>query len=233
MNDRYFIIPGLGGSGPDHWQTWLESRLPGCERLQQVDWGVPHLDDWVGQATRQLTGSGSRQWLVAHSFGCLVAAMVAVENPGLVAGLVLVAPADPRRFSAQGEVLPARVAALPDRPCSVADLLPHALPRTLPSVLIASTDDPWFDLEEARTMASLWHCRFLELGAAGHINAASGHGPWPGLLHQLGQLGTHAEPDLGQMTAAVLSRPAGGLASTGRACLEDPEPSRHALRVEP
>ena len=27
MSGNVLIVHGLGGSGPDHWQTWLASRL--------------------------------------------------------------------------------------------------------------------------------------------------------------------------------------------------------------
>ena len=48
-----------------------------------------------------------------------------------------------------------------------------------PSVVIASTDDEYVSLDRARLFAGAWGSAFDVIGAAGHINAASGYGPWP------------------------------------------------------
>jgi uncharacterized protein len=32
------VIPGLGGSGPEHWQTRWEGRLSTARRVEQDDW---------------------------------------------------------------------------------------------------------------------------------------------------------------------------------------------------
>jgi uncharacterized protein len=37
------IVPGLGGSEDDHWQTHLERSLPGAIRVHQDDWNGPDL----------------------------------------------------------------------------------------------------------------------------------------------------------------------------------------------
>ena len=41
------VLPGLGNSGPDHWQTWLEGRLPALTRVDLGDWDAPEPDRWV------------------------------------------------------------------------------------------------------------------------------------------------------------------------------------------
>jgi predicted alpha/beta hydrolase family esterase len=40
------VVPGLHGSGPTHWQSWLEARHAGSRRMQVGDW-TPQLDDWA------------------------------------------------------------------------------------------------------------------------------------------------------------------------------------------
>src|SRR5690606_694017 len=97
MSRTVFIIPGFNDSGPVHRQSWLQVRLPDVARLQGVDWAKPDLSNWVDQAQAQLQALGRPAWLVAHSFGCLVAAALAAVAPELVAGIVFVAPAEPRR----------------------------------------------------------------------------------------------------------------------------------------
>ena len=41
------IIPGLGGSGPQHWQTLWCGRLAGCVRVVQRDWDRPDRELWL------------------------------------------------------------------------------------------------------------------------------------------------------------------------------------------
>jgi predicted alpha/beta hydrolase family esterase len=52
-------------------------------------------------------------------------------------------------------------------------------PLPFPSLLIASRDDPHATYEEMETMALDWGAQVIDAGAAGHIDAQSGHGPWP------------------------------------------------------
>ena len=63
------LVPGLGNSGLQHWQTkWAERyHYP---RVEQHDWEQPVRADWVQalhEAIQQTTG---RVVLVAHSLGC-------------------------------------------------------------------------------------------------------------------------------------------------------------------
>ena len=52
-----------------------------------------------------------------------------------------------------------------------------------PSVLVASRDDPYSSLADSEALARQWGAQLLDAGSAGHLNAESGHGPWPeGLL---------------------------------------------------
>lgn len=56
---------------------------------------------------------------------------------------------------------------------------PMALER-LPfrSIVVASDSDPYVTPEQAARYARPWGSHFVLLHDAGHINAASGHGPW-------------------------------------------------------
>ena len=51
-------------------------------------------------------------------------------------------------------------------------------PLPFPAIVIASDDDPYVSLERAREYARAWGAEFVLLERAGHINVASGHGPW-------------------------------------------------------
>ena len=57
-----------------------------------------------------------------------------------------------------------------------------------PSVLVASSDDPYASPGYSRHCAEAWGSRLVEVGALGHINAASGLADWAqgrGLLEAL------------------------------------------------
>lgn len=172
--DTTIIIPGLHGSDVSHWQSWFQRRIPDAVRVIQHDWSDPDLTEWTQPIYRRLDRAHGRVWIVAHSFGCLAAVKAAVDEGDAIAGAMLVAPADPDKFG-------------------IAGLMPDG-PLDFPSVVVASSNDPWMDVKKAARWAEAWGSRFIDVGAAGHINVASGHGPWPEGLNILRALKRHAAP---------------------------------------
>jgi uncharacterized protein len=159
------IVPGLGGSGPHHWQTYLERSFPGASRVEQDDWDRPDPASWIEHLAAAVEASPGAV-LVAHSLGCVAVAHAAAAHPGLpVAAALLVAPADVER-----EHAPASIGGFAPMPSA---LLPFR------SIVVASSDDPHMTLERARTVADDWGAEFIEAGALGHINVDAGFGPWP------------------------------------------------------
>lgn len=181
MHLTTLIVPGFHGSGPAHWQTWMEQQLPDARRVTGIDWERPVLALWAAELRREVDAVQGKVLLVAHSFGCLASVIAAADRPAKVAGLLLVAPAEPRRFSLFGtrEQYPGGD--------SVAAALPAATLR-VPSLLVASRNDPWLDFDRAQVLAERWGSRLADLGEAGHINAESGHGCWPEGLRLVEQL---------------------------------------------
>jgi len=45
--------------------------------------------------------------------------------------------------------------------------------------VVASTNDPFATLDRAKTFTGAWGSELVLVESADHINAASGHGPWP------------------------------------------------------
>jgi uncharacterized protein len=164
---RLLILPGLGGSGPEHWQTAWEAREPGCARVAQRDWDRPELDDWLRAVDAAIAAADELVVLVAHSLACVLVAHGAAR-PGWsrVAGALLVAPADVDS--------PAHT---PPETRGFAPIPLRALP--FPATVVASRNDPFVDLERARHLAGRWGAAFVDAGAIGHINAASNLGDWP------------------------------------------------------
>jgi predicted alpha/beta hydrolase family esterase len=168
---RLLILPGLGGSGPEHWQTrWQtlwELGEAGCARVCQRDWDRPELGEWLATVDDAIAAAGGPVALVAHSLACALVAHGA-RRPGWasVVAALLVAPADVES--------PART---PPETRGFAPL--PAAPLPFPATVVASHDDPYVELARARDFARRWGARFVDVGVLGHINAASGLGDWP------------------------------------------------------
>ena len=146
MQHTTLIVPGFHGSGPAHWQSWFEARLPDARRVIGIDWEAPVLARWAGAVRDAIDRAPGPVWVVAHSFGCLTTAHSLARDPQGVAGVLLVGPADPEKFG-------------------VADNLPHKrLP--CPGILIASQTDPWMKAEHAAQWARRWNCKYID-GCAG------------------------------------------------------------------
>lgn len=162
------IVPGLRNSGPLHWQSWFESQLPGTRRVEQDDWENPRLATWAARVGAAIDAATAPVWIVAHSFGCLASVTAAFNRPEKVRGALLVAPADPQRFG--------------EASAPLAQRLHH------PSRVVTSSNDPWVKASAAQYWAEHWGSEYLNIGAAGHINVDSGHGPWPQGLALFAQL---------------------------------------------
>lgn len=182
MMTTTLFVPGFHGSGPDHWQTWMESQLPNTRRITAIDWESPVLDIWAEAIQWEIKRSPDPVWLVAHSFGCLatIAASVALEDH--IAGALLVAPADPDRFTPLG--------ARESEPVTTTTLAARLPKQELgfPSLLVASSDDPWMPSSKLASWQAAWNSHCVCIGQAGHINVESGFGPWPAGLELVRRL---------------------------------------------
>ena len=174
------IVPGFKGSGPGHWQTWLQKQIPDSTRISGIDWNKPVLALWAERVRDQLARATQPVRVIAHSFGCLAAVIAVADRPEQVADIILVAPADPDRFDFTG----LKPDYLPFGSFSLAEALPR---RSLhvSGLVVASRNDPWLAFDKAEALAIDWALDVHDAGAAGHINADSGYGPWPDLLRLL------------------------------------------------
>ncbi|MEA4937352.1 hypothetical protein SDC9_124553 [bioreactor metagenome] len=173
---NFFIIPGYQGSGPDHWQSWLENTQPNFRRIHQKDWNSPDIDEWAENIDNAISGAGDNMViLVAHSLGCHAVAHWAKRYRRTIGAALLVAPPDidliSRKVNAQLFEVPP-LWQLPFR-----------------STVVASSNDPWIDINKAELYARKWGSDFLNIGDAGHINHLSGHGEWRQGLELLRRIG--------------------------------------------
>lgn len=171
------IVPGWSGSGPDHWQTRWQEKLSTARRIEQDDWHTPKRDDWTARIVETAHTASRPVLLVAHSLGAVAVAHAApLLADANVAGAFLVTPPAERAIRS----IPGIDAAFAPYPRD---------PLPFPVALVASRTDPYATYEETADLGEAWGARVIDAADSGHINAASGHGPWPeGLMSFAGFL---------------------------------------------
>lgn len=173
---NYLIVPGLGGSGPGHWQTYFESTGDNFRRIIQKDWDAPDINEWVETIDTAISQyDPDTVVLVGHSLGCPTIAIWASHTNKKIKGALLVAPPDIEAFREKSQIT-----------------LFKSLPTdkiNFPTIVVASTNDHWSGIQKAEFYALQWGSEFINIGEAGHINDLSGYGKWEEglkILHRLG-----------------------------------------------
>lgn len=164
------LLPGLTNADPEHWLSRWEAKLSTARRVDQADWQTPILDDWVQKIETAAEAADRPLVFVAHSCGVIALVHAAANQGSAVAtktrGAFLVAPPD----LATCDIWPAKHGGF------------HPVPLVqlpFPTELVASETDPYCSIGVARDLADAWGSRFRYAGDSGHLNVASGHGPWP------------------------------------------------------
>ncbi|HEY4848255.1 MAG TPA: alpha/beta hydrolase [Methylocella sp.] len=177
------VIPGLGGSGPDHWQSRWEAKIPSVRRVAQADWDKSTLAAWRDRIIEEVERAARPVVVVAHSLGVLAAVHAAPflakeESSGKVKGGFLVAPPSARVLAGRDALDPAFLTVPGD-------------PLPFPSLVIASRNDPFSTFADSEALARTLGAELVDAGFSCHINSESGHGPWPeGLMRFAGFLKT-------------------------------------------
>ena len=167
------LIPGWHGSGAGHWQAaWAKQQK--FTLVDQADWEWPRRGDWTTRLEDVVSSTSGSIILIAHSLGCHLLAHWATLSQQLsrVKAALLVAPPDLGRAELPPQLSPWR-----SGQAAAANRLPF------PSLVLASSDDPYSSVAQARQSAASWGAEFRDLGPLGHINSESGLGEWrQGLL---------------------------------------------------
>lgn len=162
---NYFIVPGLGNSGPEHWQTYFETKGDNFIRINQQEWDAPNCVDWIETIDTALANVDlNTVVLIGHSLACTSIAHWAKRYGKKIKGALLVAPSD---VDVPGYNFP------------TTGFSPIPSDKILfKTIVVASTNDEWVTLERAQYFANNWGSEFVNIGEAGHINAAAGFGKW-------------------------------------------------------
>ena len=193
------IVPGLRDAVAQHWQSLLEARLRAAGRAVAAvhPMGREDLDCATRVAAIERTAQAVAAPLivVAHSGGCIMLAHWARQTRRAVAGALLAAPPD---FDTP----------MPDGYPTLAAL--HAggwlpVPRErlgFRSIVAASRNDPLGRFERVAELARAWGSRLDDLGEVGHLNPASGFGPWPQAMSLIDELDAGSHCGLTQRLSA-------------------------------
>ncbi len=168
------IIPGLGNSGPQHWQSLWEKQF-NFARVEQKDWQTPVCSDWIETINNEVKKHDpAKVILVAHSLACITVAYWAQKFNIPVKSALLIAPSD-----TEADTYPTGTTGFKPVPL---------IKLPFKSVLVNSSDDYYVKTERAKLFADSWGSKFINVGNAGHINVASGFGEWDYGLQLLKQL---------------------------------------------
>jgi predicted alpha/beta hydrolase family esterase len=159
------LVPGLGNSPYNHWQSRWQRERNDCVRADLGRWHEPDPQHWIARLDECIRPCRPVV-IVAHSLGCIATVLWANQkSTSSVGGALLVAPCDTEAGGACEQLK------------RFAPTIPSCrLP--FPSLIVASSNDPYASLARSRDMAESWGAELINAGAAGHLNAASPLGSW-------------------------------------------------------
>lgn len=161
MKYTLLIVPGLGNSGKEHWQTYWLHQFENSKKVFQKDWNKPILSDWLQNLNSTIESIDGPIIIVAHSLAVSLIAHWSKENDtNKILGALLVAPADV------------------DSPLYTPEETRNFSPIPLsklryPSFVVTSSNDPYISMERAAFMADHWGSTFVNVGEKGHLNSDS------------------------------------------------------------
>ncbi len=169
---KTLLLHGWGGSDYPHWQAWLAGQLAsnyGTVSFPLLD--NPHYPSrnrWIKQAKKSLKDF-KPETVVCHSLGCTLWFWLSQERLETLKHLILVAP-------------PSIETSID----TISTFFPLTLPETLYAQkidLVASDNDPYIKIDEAKEMSKQYNANLITLKNAGHINAESDFGEWEQMLN--------------------------------------------------
>lgn len=174
MTATVLIVPGLRDHVAQHWQTLLAAEWTGAQTVPPM--GRDDLDcarrvDAIEAAVSAIEG---RVILVAHSGGCVMVAHWAqsTQQASRIQGALMATPPDfeapmPEGYPSMDALRMGGWLPVPRRP------LPFK------SLVVLSENDPLGRSNAIQKLAHDWQAETVNLGLVGHLNPASGYGPWP------------------------------------------------------
>lgn len=169
------VVPGLRDHVDAHWQTLLATELAlqgrpvrSVPAMGRVGLGLDRKLEAIERAAQDIAGPIV---VVAHSGGCVMLVHWARRTKRPVHAALLATPPDFDKPMPAGYPTLAALEAAGWLP------VPRA-PLPFPSIVAASRNDPLARFERVAELAQGWGSTLVDLGEVGHLNPASGFGPW-------------------------------------------------------
>ncbi|WP_310441051.1 alpha/beta hydrolase [Sulfurimonas sp.] len=175
MKQKILILHGWGGSDFPHWQSWLAAEIAknyGCVSfLKFSNPDFPSKEKWIEELLKELEDFRP-DIVVCHSLANILWFHICNGSVSAkIQKLFLVAP--------------------PSLGCDIEELksfFPCEIPTNLyakEALIVASTNDPYMSLDEAKSLQTALNIPMIVLNDAGHINTDSGYGEWPWILEEI------------------------------------------------
>jgi hypothetical protein len=173
MASAFLILHGLSGSGPGHWQRWLQERLTEAGHTVSFpdlpDPDTPDSDAWRGAVLGELA-SLDDPVVICHSLSCITWLAVTQELDGPAERVALVAP--PSLGAGLAEIEPFFPVT-----ATAADVSRAARDTRL----ICSDNDPYCPEGAAALYGGPLDLPIDLVPGGGHLNVDAGLGPWPAM----------------------------------------------------
>ncbi|MEN0087086.1 MAG: alpha/beta hydrolase [Pseudomonadota bacterium] len=162
------LVPGEPDLTGGLWLNRWAEKISSARTVDMADLQNPDRDAWTARVVAAVNQSTKPIVLAGHSAG--------------VAAIVNAAPL----FDASANVRGAYLVAPPvmetsfHEPFAKSGFGPYPTePLPFPSFLVHATNDQHMTQEDAQALANSWGSLFIDARDQGHIDVASGHGPWP------------------------------------------------------
>jgi hypothetical protein len=167
LKPKILILHGWGGSDFPHWQSWLASELAKAGYpvyFPQLPFmHTPRKKVWL-ESLEQIIESFKPNRIVCHSLGNMLWFWYAKKYPDkLFEKVLLVAP-------------PARSTNIK----AIDTFFPYPKAATLAhnALFVASTNDKYMSVDEAKQLQKELGCEMKIIENAGHLNSDAGYGAW-------------------------------------------------------
>jgi predicted alpha/beta hydrolase family esterase len=159
------FVAGYGNSTEGHWQNSWCKITKNSYWVEQDDWNNPNCVGWIESLNALVQSIDGPILLVSHSLGGSTIIEWSKKYSANIIGAFMVAVPD-----VQCEHFPKEISGYQ---------LPPLEKLPFPSMVLASTNDPYSTLDRSKYFVGIWGSDLTIVGDLKHVNADSNIGEWP------------------------------------------------------